>query len=99
MWLGVDAHEERLVDAFGGLVEAIEEAKGLAGIDPGARTKVVSYPKKGVLDRFLPKDSSEPAPVGAVLARVVAGGLAELERRASAASGVHARLDGDWRIR
>jgi ClpP class serine protease len=47
--MGRPAVELRLVDRVGTLDETIEAAKRAAGIEPGRRTRVVEYPKRGFI--------------------------------------------------
>ena len=99
VWTGADAVERGLVDLLGGFAVALREAKVLAGISPDAPVAVTTFPKAGPLDRFRPKESSEPPAVRllAWLAWVVLSGVDHLEHRAGA-GGVQSTLPGDWRI-
>ena len=99
VWTGADAAERGLVDVLGGFATAVVEAKQLAGLAADDPVAVVAFPKAGPLDRFRPRESSEPAAARllAWLAWAVLSGLDHLEHRA-AAPGVQATLPGDWRI-
>lgn len=99
VWTGADAAERGLVDVLGGFATAVGEAKLLAGLAADDPVAVVAFPKAGPLDRFRPKESSEPAAARILvhLAWAVLAGLDHLERRAAAA-GAQASLPGDWRI-
>lgn len=46
VWLGEDALRNGLVDALGGLNEAVAKAKELGGIKPKTRFNIVYYPKR-----------------------------------------------------
>jgi protease IV len=46
VWTGSQAKEIKLVDELGGLTEAIEQAKKLAGIPAGEDVRLVVWPKK-----------------------------------------------------
>jgi protease-4 len=100
VWTGADAAERGLVDVLGGLSTAVAEAKRLAGLDPDAVVGLAAFPKTSPLDRFRPKESSEPPAARLLgwLAWALLAGLDELERRTGSA-GAQARLPGDWRIR
>ncbi len=100
VWTGADAVEHGLVDLLGGFAVAVREAKVLAGIGPDAPVAVTTFPRTGPLDRFRPKESSEPPVVRllAWLAWAALSGLDHLEHRA-AAGGAQSTLPGDWRIR
>ena len=99
VWTGADAVERGLVDVLGGFAVALGEAKVLAGLAADAPVAVPTFPKAGPLDRFRPKESSEPpaARLLAWLAWAVLSGLDHLEHRA-AAGGARSTLPGDWRI-
>ncbi len=99
VWTGADAAERGLVDVLGGFAVALQEAKVLAGLAPDAPVSVTTFPKAGPLDRFRPKESSEPpaARLLAWAAWVMLCGLDHLEHRA-AAGGPQSTLSGDWRI-
>ena len=99
VWTGADAAERGLVDVLGGFATAVSEAKVLAGLAADEPVAVVAFPKAGPLDRFRPKESSEPAAARLLvhLAWAVLSGLDHLERR-SGAPGAQATLPGDWRI-
>jgi len=99
VWTGADAAERGLVDVLGGLATALSEAKRLAGLDPGELVAVATFPKAGPLDRFRPKESSDPAGARILgwLGWALFAALDELERRAPAA-GAQATLGGAGRI-
>ncbi|MEO5680712.1 MAG: signal peptide peptidase SppA, partial [Acidimicrobiales bacterium] len=100
VWTGADAAERGLVDVLGGFAVALREAKALAGLAPDAPVAVATFPKAGPLDRFRPKESSEPpaARLLAWMAWALLAGLDHLEHRTTA-GGAQAALAGDWRIR
>ena len=100
VWTGADAAERGLVDVLGGFTTALAEAKKLAGLEPDDQVAVATFPKAGPLDRFRPKESSEPpaARLLAWLAWALLTGLEELEHRAER-GGAQSLLPGDWRIR
>jgi protease-4 len=100
VWTGADAAERGLVDVLGGFATALREAKQLAGLDPDEPVAVATFPKAGPLDRFRPKESSEPAAARLVawLAWSLLAALDDLEHRAER-SGAQSLLPGDWRIR
>jgi protease-4 len=101
VWTGADALERGLVDELGGLRTAINRAKVLAGLEPDAEVRVVSYPGSSVLDLLRPKPSSQPAAaslpdaVGALIGRSVAGVLSQAER---SLTGVSALWLGEYRF-
>ena len=99
VWTGADAAEQGLVDVLGGFATAVGEAKVLAGLAADDPVAVVAFPKAGPLDRFRPKESSEPAAARLLvhLAWAVLSGLDHLEHRAGT-PGAQATLPGDWRI-
>ena len=100
VWTGADAAERGLVDVLGGFAAAVAETKELVGLDPDDVVALATFPKAGPLDRFRPKESSEPAAARLLgwIGWAVLAGLQELERRGSSA-GAQATLPGDWRIR
>jgi protease IV len=55
VWMGEDALERRLVDAIGGLEEALSEARRRAGVPVGERIRLLEYrrPRPGLLQRTL----------------------------------------------
>jgi ClpP class serine protease len=66
VWMGGDAIARGLCDAFGGLTDAIAEARRLAGIAPGAEVGLVEYPPRRLLalPRFGPSLPGLSAAVG-----------------------------------
>jgi protease-4 len=101
VWTGADALERGLVDELGGLRTAITRAKVLAGLEPDADVRLVSFPGSSMLDFLRPKPSSQPAAaslsdaVGALLGRSVVGALSQAER---SLTGVSALWLGDYRF-
>jgi protease IV len=101
VWTGADAKERGLVDELGGLRTAITRAKALAGLEPDADVRLVSYPGSSLMDRLRPKPSSQPAAaslpeaVADVVGRSVAGVLGQAER---SLTGVSALWLGDHRF-
>lgn len=79
VWTGADALEHGLVDELGGLRTAVRRAKVLAGLDPDAKAKIVSYPGSSLRDLLRPKPSSVPAAaaLSQALPGMVAGALIE----------------------
>lgn len=79
VWTGADALEHRLVDELGGLRTAVRRAKVLAGLDPDAKAKIVSYPGSSLRDLLRPKPSSvlAAAALSQALPGMVAGALIE----------------------
>lgn len=81
VWTGADAVANGLVDAVGGLEEAIADACDLAGVDR-SRVSLRTMPKPGFVERLLPAENSE-SPVaaglgGGLTVGGVAGGLLDL---------------------
>jgi protease-4 len=101
VWTGADALEHGLVDELGGLRTAIARAKVLAGLEPDADVRLVSFPGSSMFDFLRPKPSSQPAAaslsdaVGALLGRSVLGALSQAER---SSTGVSALWLGDYRF-
>jgi protease IV len=101
VWTGADALERGLVDELGGLRNAIDRAKVLAGHDEDADVRIVSYPGSSLLDFLRPKPSSQPAAaslpqaVAALLGRSVVEMLGQAER---SLTGVSALWLGDYRF-
>jgi len=101
VWTGADALEHGLVDELGGLRTAIKRAKVLAGLEPDADVRLVSFPGSSMLDFLRPKPSSQPAAaslsdaVGALLGSSVVGALSQAER---SLTGVSALWLGDYRF-
>lgn len=108
VWIGVHAKELRLVDAYGGLVEALAAAREAAGLSEDA--PVISVP--GEVNRFQPlfdlfDESSEPVvSAGTAFARksanpalaALARGIDRIAERLSAFNdpkGIYARLPFD----
>ena len=46
VWLGLDAVDNKLVDALGGINAAVAKAKELGGIEPKTRFNITYYPKR-----------------------------------------------------
>lgn len=46
VWLGLDAVDNKLVDALGGINVAVAKAKELGGIEPKTRFNITYYPKR-----------------------------------------------------
>jgi protease IV len=92
VWTGADALERGLVDELGGLRAAITRAKVLAGLEPDANVRLVSYPGSSLMDMLRPKPSSQPAAaslpeaVGALIGRSMAGVLSQAERSLTGAT-------------
>jgi protease IV len=66
VWTGRQAHERGLVDALGGLEQALEETKRRLGLEPGARVALTRRPYAGswwqsALTRVLPRDGLSEA--------------------------------------
>ncbi|WP_102141800.1 signal peptide peptidase SppA [Mycobacterium hubeiense] len=101
VWTGADAKERGLVDELGGLRTAIDRAKVLAGLDPDADVRLVSYPGSSLLEFLRPKQSSQPAAaslpdaLGALVGRSVLGLVDQAER---SFSGVNALWLGEYRF-
>ncbi|MBI3073581.1 MAG: signal peptide peptidase SppA [Deltaproteobacteria bacterium] len=53
VWSGRRAFELKLVDKLGGLHEAITHAKSLAKMPPDRPTRIVAYPRAGLIERVL----------------------------------------------
>jgi protease-4 len=64
IWMGQDAIERKLCDEIGGLPEAIEEAKALAGIAPDEEVILTEYPPR----RFFQMPKIGAGPFAALLA-------------------------------
>ena len=101
VWTGADALERGLVDELGGLRNAIDRAKVLAGHDEDADVRIVSYPGSSLMDFLRPKPSSQPAAaslphaIAALLGRSVVEMLGQAER---SLTGVSALWLGDYRF-
>jgi protease-4 len=101
VWTGADALERGLVDELGGLRTAVKRAKVLAGLEPDAEVRLVSYPGSSVMDMLRPKASSQPAAaslpeaVGALVGRSVGGMLGKAQQ---SVTGVSALWLGDYRF-
>jgi protease-4 len=101
VWTGADAKERGLVDELGGLRTAINRAKVLAGLEPDADVRLVSYPGSSLMDLLRPKPSSQPGAaslpeaVAALLGRSIAGALSQAER---SLTGVSALWLGEYRF-
>jgi len=100
VWTGADAAKRGLVDVLGGFATALAEAKRLAGLAPDDLVGLAAFPKAGPLDRFRPKESSDPPAARLLgwLGWALFAALDELERR-TVSTGAQATLPGDWRIR
>lgn len=91
VWTGADAAEHGLVDELGGLATAVRRAKILAGLDPDAEVRTVSYPGSSLLEFLRSRASSQPAAaslsdaVGALLAGSLVGAAEELQRSVTGA--------------
>ncbi|GFG73097.1 signal peptide peptidase SppA [Mycobacterium botniense] len=102
VWTGADALERGLVDELGGLRTALRRAKILAGLDPDADVRIVSYPSSSLWEVVRPRPSSQPATVslpgavGALLSRAVAGMIEQAEQTFT---GTSALWLGDSRLR
>jgi protease-4 len=101
VWTGADAKEHGLVDRLGGLRTAISRAKVLAGLEPDADVRVISYPGSSLRELLRPKPSSQPAAaslpeaLGALLGSSVVGMIGQAER---SLSGVSVLWLGDYRF-
>jgi protease-4 len=81
VWTGAQAKERGLVDALGGLREAVLEAKAAAGLAPDADVVLVPYPApKPVLQQV--RDALQGAAVAGALEAV--GGALDPTLRAAA---------------
>lgn len=61
VWTGADAKEQGLVDELGGLPLAIEIAKERAELPPTADPEIRTLPRRPLMSRFVPPESSEDA--------------------------------------
>jgi protease-4 len=52
VWSGSDALEIGLIDRIGGVLDAVDCAAGLAGMDSGEVPDLVVYPQPGFFDGF-----------------------------------------------
>jgi protease-4 len=101
VWTGADALERGLVDELGGLRTAITRAKVLAGLEPDADVRLVSYPGSSLMDVLRPKPSSQPAAaslpeaLSVLVGRSVTGILGQAER---SLTGITAHWLGDYRF-
>ena len=101
VWTGADALERGLVDELGGLRTAITRARVLAGLEPDADVRLVSYPGSSLMDLLRPKPSSQPAAaslpeaLGVLVGRSVTGILSQAER---SLTGVTVLWLGDYRF-
>jgi protease IV len=101
VWTGADAAEHGLVDELGGLRAAITRAKVLAGLDPDADARIISYPGASLLEFLRPRPSSQPAAAsltdaaGALIGQSVTD---LLDRALHASTGSVALLLGDYRF-
>jgi len=101
VWTGADALERGLVDELGGLRTAVKRAKVLAGLEPDADVRLVSYPGSSLMDLLRPKPSSQPGAAslpeafGALVGRSVVGVVGQAEH---SLSGVSALWLGEYRF-
>jgi len=101
VWTGADALERGLVDELGGLRTAVKRAKVLAGLEPDADVRLVSYPGSSLMDLLRPKPSSQPGAAslpeafGALVGRSVVGVVGQAEQ---SLSGVSALWLGEYRF-
>jgi protease-4 len=64
VFTGAQALERGLVDVLGGFDEALDEARKLAGLEPGAKVRLVNFPKvKPLWQQLLEQQSNEEAAV------------------------------------
>jgi protease-4 len=95
VWTGADAHERGLVDALGGLDDAVAEARRLVGLGPDAPLR--AYPRSSPLERLRPAESSEDRT--AATARLDAWGpLSSTAARLGLPLGGPLMLPGSWDI-
>jgi protease-4 len=93
--------ERGLVDELGGLRTAVKRAKVLAGLEPDADVRLVSYPGSSLMDLLRPKPSSQPGAAslpeafGALVGRSVVGVVGQAEQ---SLTGVSALWLGDYRF-
>jgi protease IV len=101
VWTGADALERGLVDELGGLRTAVKRAKVLAGLEPDADVRLVSYPGSSLMDLLRPKPSSQPGAAslpeafGALVGRSVVGVVGQAEQ---SLTGVSALWLGEYRF-
>jgi protease-4 len=101
VWTGADALDSGLVDELGGFRAAITRAKVLAGLEPDADVRVVSYPGSSFLEFLRPRPSSQPAAaslpeaVGSIVGRSLTQLVDSAQR---AVEGTTALLIGDYRF-
>ncbi len=65
IWSGYDGKQVKIVDEIGGIFDAIEKAKELAGIE--GDVKIVIYPKKELLKMFYPSDITLESPLKSLI--------------------------------
>jgi protease-4 len=95
VWTGADAHERGLVDELGGLGQALDLARGKAGLPVDAPVRL--YPHVSPVDRLRPAESSEDRTAAG--ARLDAWGpLSAVAARVGLPSGGPLMLPGTWEI-
>jgi protease-4 len=77
VWTGGDAKVRGLVDQLGALADAIDVAKGRAGVAAGADIEIVRYPKKKTLLDWIRDGGVRADYLPALLSRVVKGDALE----------------------
>jgi protease IV len=98
VWTGADAKERGLVDELGGLGVAIELAKERAGLAPSAEPEVRTYPRRPLMARLTPAQSSEDTAAATVRAQDGWGAFAELAVHLGLPCYGPLTLVGDWRL-
>ncbi|GAB1821996.1 signal peptide peptidase SppA [Herbidospora sp. RD11066] len=98
VWTGADARDHGLVDALGGVEDALAEARKRAGL--AADAPVRSYPKINPLERLIPPESSEDKTAAMTRIRVEAWGpLAAFAAELGLPAAGPLVLPGQWVIR
>ena len=94
VWSGKRAKEQKLVDEIGGIFEAIQQARKLAGIPDSKKVRVVHYYRhRRIWERLLP-DFHSPIMAGVISVLEAMGMLEELSRQ-----GILLLMPFDIRIR
>jgi protease IV len=99
VWTGADAKDRGLVDELGGLALAVAIARDRGGLPPATEPEVRLYPRRSIVARLTPAQSSEHEAAAHLSAADAWGAFAGLAGALGLPASGPLTLVGDWTLR